>query len=209
MLFGHNTNVTVGQTVYHVQTEDRGTANALIDTTVHCRGRVLHRRTNSYFDLLPLDADRELALKLRLDEQHRNVIEEIRSGVLQLSPPAIPAAPYIPPAVAPPQSPAISLELLNATSWLAGRRASLHLRVSRMSSGHPAPGARVSARVEGSAERSEFLGETSADGCTQIEFDMPRLSGEEIALVVEAIDGEARAQLRYQLRAKPKVPAAG
>src|SRR6266481_1397034 len=67
MLFGHNTNVKAGDTTYHVQTEDRGVAHALIDTTVYFRGRVLHRRTNNYFDLLPLDADRERELKLRVD----------------------------------------------------------------------------------------------------------------------------------------------
>jgi hypothetical protein len=66
MLFGHNTNVSVGENTYHVQTEDRGTASALIDTTVYCGGRVLHRRANNYFDLLPLTPDTEEALKLRL-----------------------------------------------------------------------------------------------------------------------------------------------
>lgn len=208
MLFGHNTNVKVGQTVYHVQTEDRGTANALIDTTVHCRGRVLHRRTNNYFDLLPLDPDREQALKLRLDEQHRSVLEEIRSGALQLAPPPVPAAPYVAPPVAPPRVPTISLELRNARNWLSGRRASLQLGVQRQPAGEPVAGARVIARIEGAAERAEFFGETSEDGRTQVEFDMPRLAGEEVALVIEAIDGEARAQLRYQLRAKPKVPSA-
>ena len=78
MLFGHNTDVKMGDTVYHVQTEDRGTPNALIDTTVHCRGRVLHRRTNNYLDLLPLDAEREGLLRKRIDEQHRAVADEIR-----------------------------------------------------------------------------------------------------------------------------------
>jgi hypothetical protein len=37
MLFGHNTNVTVSGTAYHVQTEDRGISHALIDTTVYFR----------------------------------------------------------------------------------------------------------------------------------------------------------------------------
>src|SRR5438876_11139648 len=73
MLFGHNSNVKAGDTTYHVQTEDRGTTNALIDTTVYFHGRVLHRRTNNYFDLLPLNPDTEQALKLRLDEQHHTV----------------------------------------------------------------------------------------------------------------------------------------
>ena len=95
MLFGHNTNVKAGDTTYHVQTEDRGTTNALIDTTVYFHGRVLHRRTNNYFDLLPLNPDNEQALKLRLDAQHRGVVEEIRTGALLLSLPhdeRVPAA---------------------------------------------------------------------------------------------------------------------
>src|SRR5882762_6138521 len=85
MLFGHNSNVEAGGTTYHVQTEDRGAMNALIDTTVYFHGRVLHRRTNNYFDLLPLNPEREQALKQRLDEQHRAVVEELRSGALHLA----------------------------------------------------------------------------------------------------------------------------
>src|ERR1700735_3449390 len=84
MLFGHNTNVTVDGTVFHVQTEDRGVTTAIIDTTVHCRGRVLHRRTNKYHDLLPLDADKEKSLKSRLDEQHFGVVEELKTGALKV-----------------------------------------------------------------------------------------------------------------------------
>ncbi|MGA2421573.1 MAG: hypothetical protein ABSG69_15960 [Candidatus Acidiferrum sp.] len=87
MLFGHNSNVKVGETTFHVQTEDRGVTTALIDTTVYFMGRVMHRRTNNYHDLVPLDADREEALRLRLDEQHRSTLEDIRSGVLYLAPP--------------------------------------------------------------------------------------------------------------------------
>src|SRR5271169_6227400 len=85
MVFGHNTNIKLGPVTYHVQTEDRGVSRTLIDTTVYFRGRVLHRRTNNYFDLLPLNPDSEQALKLRLDEQHRSVVESIRTGTLQLS----------------------------------------------------------------------------------------------------------------------------
>src|SRR5215471_1471783 len=104
MLFGHNTNVTLDGTVLHVQTEDRGVNSATLDTTVHCRGRVLHRRTNKYHDLLPLDAEKEKALKSRLDEQHFGVVEELKSGALKVE---IPQAP--PPRVtAPVQAPSTS-----------------------------------------------------------------------------------------------------
>ena len=53
MVFGHNTNIKMGAVTFHVQTEDRGEYHGLIDTTVYFQGRVLHRRTNNYFDLLP------------------------------------------------------------------------------------------------------------------------------------------------------------
>jgi hypothetical protein len=198
MIFGYNTNVTVAGTAYHVQTEDRGVANALIDTTVYCRGRVLHRRTNNYFDLLPLDADREGALKVRVDEQHRGVLEEIRTGAVQLTPPPAP------PASAPP---ALTLELVNAKNWLAGKRAKLHIAVRHKQNGGGVAGAHVAAKIEGAATPAEFRTETGKDGQAQLEFDMPRLSSAEPALIVEASNGEAKGYLRFQLRAKPRVPS--
>jgi len=219
MVFGHNTNVTVGGTTFHVQTEDRGIANALIDTTVYCRGRVLHRRTHNYFDLLPLDPQREQMLKRRVTDQHQGILDEIRSGALHLAPPpAIPATPAAPvaalpaaqftPAGASSNPNAIALELLNAKSWLSGRHASLDVAVRLKEGGAALIGAVVTARIEGAAEPAEFSTETEAYGQARLEFDMPRLASEEPALVIEASFGAARGHLRFQLRAKPKVPAA-
>jgi hypothetical protein len=222
MIFGHNTNVSLGQTTYHVQTEDAGVASALIDTTVYCRGRVLHRRTNNYHDLLPLNPDREAALKLRLDEQHRQVLEEIRSGALYLPPPAAPATPAAPaPTSAPPNKSAnshsgekniaapqpatLSLELLNARTWLAGKRATLHLRVTDRA-GNPVNSAKVTATVAGANEPGNFAAESDAHGEAYLAFDMPRLHDANAAIVIEAAHGSAQGHLRFQLRAKQRVP---
>jgi hypothetical protein len=49
----------------------------------------------------------------------------------------------------------------------------------------------------------------NADGHARLEFDMPRLGGEDSALVIDVATRDARGQLRFQLRAKPKTPAAG
>ncbi len=208
MLFGHNSNVTAGGTAYHVQTEDRGAANALIDTTVYFRGRVLHRRTNNYFDLLPLNPDREQALKLRLDEQHRTVVEEIRTGALHLALPRdenVSVSAGTPAAASAPG--VLSLELLNAKTWLTGKRALLQVAV-RNEAHQAVGGATVSARVDGAAEATEFSAQTGDFGHAQFEFDMPRLAGTEPALVIEAFHSNARGHLRFQLRAKPRVPSA-
>jgi hypothetical protein len=203
MLFGHNTNITIAGGVYHVQTEDRGVANALIDTTVYCRGRVLHRRTDNYFDLLPLDPDREAALKLRLDEQHRAVLEDMRSGALHLTLP-----PSSAPGSAAPERAAQSLILLlaNPKSWLTGKHASLKILVSS-SNGLAVSGAKVALRVEGSAVPFELSRDSGTDGFALLEFDLPKLSGAEPAISIEASHSAGRGQLRFQLRAKPHSPA--
>ena len=210
MLFGHNTNLTVAGTVYHVQTEDRGPLHALIDTTVYCRGRVLHRRTGKYADLLPLDGEREQALKKRVDQQHRTVVEEMRSGALPLAPgaenpsAALHSAKDSPPATAP----SIKAELLNAKSWLTGRHATLQIAVRDKNNGSAIAEARVVAKIEGAATISEFTAQTDRHGHAQLDFEMPNFSSAEPALVIEAGKEGAKTSLRFQLRARPRVPSA-
>lgn len=225
MLFGHNTNVTLDGTVFHVQTEDRGVNSATLDTTVHCRGRVLHRRTNKYHDLLPLDAEKERALKVRLDEQHFGVLEELKTGALKVEappmPPPRPTAPAASSSVAPSAvaalSPApalpsaaakeIAVEMLNPRTWLNGKHATLYLIARFKDGGTPVNGAKVIARVAGAAEPLSVETQSSEDGHARLEFDMPRLTGDDAALVIEATTRDAAGHLRFQLRAKPKAPA--
>lgn len=216
MLFGHNSDVKVGETVFHVQTEDRGTANALIDTTVYCRGRVLHRRTNNYFDLLPLSPEHENLLRKRIDDQHRTVVEKIRTGALHLfAPPQLAqespssnqkAYSAAHPGASPAQ--ALALELLNAKSWLVGKRANLHVAVRNKQNGAGVPGALVTARIDGAANITEYSTETGADGQARLEFEMPRLAGADPALVIETTQADSKGQLKFQLRARPRVPTA-
>jgi hypothetical protein len=220
MLFGHNTNVTLDGTVFHVQTEDRGVNSATLDTTVHCRGRVLHRRTNKYHDLLPLDAEKEKSLKARLDEQHFGVVDELKSGALKVeAPPPPPPRPSAPtqaassaasrpaPALASAASKDLTVEMLNPRTWLSGKHATLYLVARLKEGGTPASGARVVARIAGAAEPTEVETEASADGHARLEFDMPRLTSEDAALVIEASTPHAQGHLRFALRAKPKAPA--
>jgi hypothetical protein len=207
VLFGHNTDVSVNGKSYHVQTEDRGTGRAVIDTTVYCGGMVVHRRTNSYGDLLPLDAQSEEMLKRRLDKQHQLILNELRGGKLKISDPPRTVAGGGPRMDAS-EPRTVALELLNSKTWLSAGRASLHVAVRDKSSGAAIAGARVIARLEGAEKSTEFSTATGADGRAQLAFDMPRLAGAEPALVIEARYGESQGHLRFQLRAKPRTPAA-
>lgn len=216
MQFGYNTNVKVGQTTYHVQTEDRGASIAVIDTTVYSSGHIMHRRTSKYSDLLPLEPQNEAILKLRLDEQHRHVIEDIRTGALALAPPARTdastsaqpmAAGNAKEPAAEAVQPRLTLELMNAKSWLSGRNATLHITV-RDNNGNVISGAHVTARVEGAAEAQDYSTESGMQGQAQLEFAMPRMTGVETALIIAATHGSITGQLRFQLRPKPRVTPA-
>jgi hypothetical protein len=212
MIFGHNSNVKVGEWTFHVQTEDRGEGHALIDTTVYYRGRVLHRRTNNYYDLMPLDDDRRQALKLRLDEQHRVVLEEIQSGKLELKVPEA-AKPTVRAAVGTgPATAAITarqgllVELLNSRGWLKGKHVSLHVAVKK-SDGSSVRHARVIAAIEGAESAQVHSGEVNEAGEITIEFEMPKITGSEAALFIRAQNEQAEGHLRFSLRAKPRVPS--
>ena len=202
MLFGHNSNVAVGADTIHVQTEDRGPTVAVIDTTVHWKGRVLHRRTSKYADLLPLDELKTAVLKDKIEQQHRGVIEEIRSGALRLVLPA-PAVAVQAQHAGGEQAATLKVELLNAKSWLSGKQATLQL-VVRDAGGETANAAAVRVQVEGSATPAAFSAITGADGAATLHFEMPKLVAAEAALAIEASRNGAKGHLRFQLRAKPK-----
>jgi len=206
MIFGHNTNLTVGDAHYHVQTEDRGAAHAFIETTVYERGRLLHKRTIDYRNMLPLDAAKEAALKQRLDQQHRTVVEEIRTGALRL---AVAEAKPVPPAgpvVEPAAGPKLKLRIVNGTDWFKAGKAELRVRVTD-ELGNSLPKARVVAKMEGTAEPVEVSSITDTEGVAGLEFTMPKFAVADPILVLEANWGPVMGLMRLQLKARPKVPA--
>jgi hypothetical protein len=89
MSAGFNSNVRVGEVVYHVQTEQRGAGGGVIDTVVYIAGRVIHRvKTNLHDDKArdesALSASDDVALSAsdRVERQHKNIIAQLESGAL-------------------------------------------------------------------------------------------------------------------------------
>ena len=82
MITGFNTDVKHAERVYHVQTEDRGVANPVIESLVYVGGEILLSKKSPYKDLITGDRVDEKALREMMDLQHRRVIEAIRRGRL-------------------------------------------------------------------------------------------------------------------------------
>ena len=217
MHFGHNSNVPVGDILFHVQTEDRGFQHPFIDTTVYSEGRVLHRRTTSYYDVLEMDGNREEILQKRVEEQHRTVIEEISAGTLKLAPAPAPAhappakdavgAPVAPGHSARPQTTGLHVRLLNPDSWFGAGKATLKVQVTAKGTEAPLEGVDVEARVEGAVVLTAHAGKTGANGEIELVFAMPRMGPDGGALLIHASGEAGQDELRYQLRAKPRTPA--
>jgi hypothetical protein len=80
MITGYNTDVRHNEVVFHVQTEDKGTANPYIESLVYVGGQVLASKRANYAELLAEGKDKDiLAL---MDHQHRTMIAAIRHGKL-------------------------------------------------------------------------------------------------------------------------------
>jgi hypothetical protein len=81
MITGYNTDVRHGETVLHVQTEDKGIANPFIESLVYVGGQVLASKRASYAELIA-EGKAEKEIVALMDHQHRTMIAAIRHGKL-------------------------------------------------------------------------------------------------------------------------------
>src|SRR5438874_4179540 len=79
MITGHNTDINFNGKVYHVQTEDKGRGNPVVETLVYKGGEILDARRTSYIDLIKDGYDEKKIIEL-IEQQHRTMITEIRGG---------------------------------------------------------------------------------------------------------------------------------
>ncbi len=86
MITGFNTDVKYRGVVYHVQTEDKGTANPLIETLIYKGGEILGSRRLPYGELVK-NHD-EAAITKLMEDQHKAMIMEVKRGRFDPNPEA-------------------------------------------------------------------------------------------------------------------------
>jgi len=82
MIFGFNTDVKHGDTIYHVQSEARE-GEQLLQTQVFVRGRCVGKRAVSYAASATQTGFGDPQKEQQLRDQHRQVLEAIREGKLE------------------------------------------------------------------------------------------------------------------------------
>ena len=86
MITGYNTDVRHGNRVFHVQTEDKGLGNPKIETLIYVGGEILDNYRGGYDDLLAGGAVPEPLIQDRMNEQHKTVIRDIKTGKYDTTP---------------------------------------------------------------------------------------------------------------------------
>lgn len=203
MSSGFNTDVRVGDHVFHVQTEDRGPHHPVIDTAVYQNGRVVHRRSSDYREFKDSAEFSDELLRRRVEEQHRTVIENLRGGGL-----AAEIAAAVEKAGA---TGGIQVQLLNSGSWLSAGNVSLDLEIVGRADRQPQPGVQVRAVIEGALRDGHHTGTTDDQGRLRIQFPLPPLGKGDLALVIQARTEAGKDEIRFTMRSRaktaPAVPA--
>lgn len=194
-----------------METETRAGEQPLIDTTVYAQGRVMYRRVKSFQDLTLASGGENVdarALRARLEEQHRGVLQDLRTGALKFDLPEE----HMPPPMAASRGTieftgGIEVKLINSGAWLRAGVASLEIGVMGRTTQLPIGGATVEVEIEGAESPLKLQAGTDARGRAAMTFPMPRLGAEGGQLVIRASGGAGQDELRYRLKPKARSAA--
>lgn len=192
MIFGFNTDVKQGDTVYHVQSEAREN-ELVLQTQVFVRGRCIGKRATSYAERLSQGDFTDQQKEQILRDQHRLVLDSIREGRLENvfdrrdTPESLAAMKEL------------DLQWVNADSVHANSSLTMRLRVT--DGGTVAPGARLTFRFERPSSvpfYTQVL--TDAGGNAEMKVDLEESSLPDASVLVQASYSGRTATRKFRLR---------
>jgi hypothetical protein len=208
MVTGYNTDVEHAGRVYHVQTEDKGSSNPIIETLVYMRGEILAARQSRYDDLKP-GGFPEAEIAKRIEAQHNGVIEDVRAGRFEVKQKPRPfgegiissrsfdevVLDFLRSEMGPDP---LVVSILGPRALEAGAAAQVEVLVTRAHTGDGVAGAEVRVRLLTRAGKPKNLstGQTDPSGRALLDVALPAASGGAAALVVQAISGKDTAETR-------------
>ena len=221
MITGHNTDITYNGVMYHVQTEDKGRTNPVVETLVYRGGEVLDARRFSYEDLIKDDYDEKKIIDL-IEQQHRTVISDIRCGKYD------PGGGMMDPLVqgidnkksldqvildylsSQANLEHLVLELKQQTHFMEGSPCSLHIHTKTGESGNPLKSAKVVVKIISTVKKplTIYEGKTDKSGMLIVEFVMPEFPDGNAALLVQGFSDIGTDELKIFINKKTKVDSA-
>ncbi len=191
MIFGFNTDVKYGDTVYHVQSEARK-QDLLLQTQVFVRGACIGKRASSYADSVLQPGFEEAHMHEMLKAQHKLVLEAVREGkaddivghdreIQDVG------------------GAGLALRWVNADSVHAERTVVMQFLVT--DSGAPVEGAQLTARLAITGDAPIYSqAATDAGGQGEMKISLDEAALREAAVLVQAAHGGKSATRKFRLK---------
>jgi len=211
MVTGFNTDVKHDAKVYHVQTEDKGVKNPLIETLIYVGGEILAARRSSYADLLEGQVD-EKQIAERIEAQHNRMILDIKEGKYDnkrhrpFGEGIISSKSFDEVVLEYLQSEAnenrIILRIDGPDGFVEGEAASVELEVTQASEGKGVSGAKIKVKLISTVDKPKtlFEGKTDGDGRIRFAVDLPSVGDGTSAMIIQARAGKETAELKQLVR---------
>jgi len=192
MIFGFNTDVKQGDTVYHVQSEAREN-ELILQTQVFVRGRCIGKRATSYAEKIARGNFTDQHKEQILRDQHRLVLDAIREGRVESvfdrkdTPESLAAVKEL------------DLQWVNAGSVHSNSNLMMQLRVT--DGGAAAAGARLTfrfARPDAAPFYTQVATDTGGNAELKVEFEESALP--DASVLVQASYGGRTATRKFRLR---------
>jgi len=223
MITGFNTDVDSQGRVFHVQTEDKGLDNPVIESLVYCGGEIIESRANTYADLTESGECSEDEILMRMEAQHQGLIREIRNGVFDTEEPK----PFGHNLVSNRSLDEVVLEFLQEEEDLGplalelveevvlrqGSQPELAMVVVEESTRRPIAGAQVKLTLISTRDKplELYAGVSNPDGRIEASFEIPEILEADLAILCRASAAGRRTVLRQLVHApaQPSHQAAG
>ena len=198
MITGYNTDVDFEGRIFHVQTEDKGLDNPVVESLVYTAGEIITSRRSSYGDLLKSPDYNDAELLRRMESQHQMIIREILSGRFDPDGPRPfgynivtnrsldeVVLEFLAREVGLEQ---IRLEMSEQLTFVEGTEPELSLRVIAEASDRPVAGAKVTVKLISTREKPKeiFAGTSGQDGRVEAKFQIPKVPGANTAILFQA-----------------------
>ena len=197
MIFGFNTDVKQGDTIYHVQSEARN-ADLLIQTMVFVKGQCIGKYASSYAEEVGNPGFSEEYIHNLLKNQHREVLEAVKAGSIEQffrDQTEIRDA----------GGETLALTWLNSDEAVVARKLTMRLLVSEAGAG--IDGALITSRLQypaGVPIHSQAVSER--DGRAELELDLEKLeeNAHNPVVFVRATHGEKSVTRKYRLKSESR-----
>ncbi len=216
MITGFNTDIRHSDKVYHIQTEDKGTAHPYIESLVYVGGEILASKKTQYGD--QSDITEQMIADL-MEKQHRTMIAAIKKGRFDALLPGGKAK-TLPPQdartlaatptprvtadssieeksldqvildylAAEAESEHLELSILNPSDFVSGQSVEMRVAARKSLSQNPVEGASVEVKMISTVEppRVLFRGATGVDGTIPTRFNIPLFTEGTAAVIISA-----------------------